>query len=85
MMTHNMPPQGAFREGDDVVLAAGPHEGTPGVFVRLCADTKWAAISERNGSVQHHPVVWLAHAAPGTGTPSAHLRPESIEGSLKES
>ena len=53
----------AFRAGDEVVLAAGTYQGTPGIFLRLRADPKWADIQERDGSVQSHPVEWLAHSA----------------------
>lgn len=52
----------AFREGDEVVLAHGTYEGTPGVFSRLREDVKWADITERNGSIRSHPVTWLAHS-----------------------
>jgi hypothetical protein len=54
----------AFRAGDQVVLVEGTYQGTPGVFVRLAeSDPKWAEITERNGKVRSHPVVWMAHAA----------------------
>lgn len=51
-----------FREGDEVVLAEGTYEGTPGIFLRLRQDVNWAEITERNGEVRSHPVIWLAHA-----------------------
>jgi len=51
----------AFREGDEVVLAEGTYQGTPGVFLRLTDDANWAEITERNGIVRSHPLVWLAH------------------------
>ncbi|HUQ92120.1 MAG TPA: hypothetical protein VM120_10610 [Bryobacteraceae bacterium] len=51
-----------FREGDQVVLAEGSHQGTLGIFLRLRDDVKWADITERNGTVRSHPVEWLAHA-----------------------
>jgi len=57
----------AFREGDEVVLARGSYQGTLGVFLRLKEDVKWADITERNGSVRSHPMVWLAHA-PAAGS-----------------
>jgi hypothetical protein len=60
-MTNTRP---VFREGDEVVLAEGSHQGTLGVFIRLREDTNWADITERNGSVRSHPMVWLAHAPP---------------------
>jgi hypothetical protein len=60
----NTAPEGrAFREGDAVVLAEGTYQGTPGVFLRLRDDVKWADITMRDGSVRSHPVAWLAHAA----------------------
>ena len=52
-----------FREGEQIVLAEGTYQGTPGVFVRFRKDAKWADIAERNGSVRRHPVEWLAHSA----------------------
>jgi hypothetical protein len=54
----------AFHEGDQVVLAEGSYQGTPGVFLRLREDVKWADITERDGSVRSHPIAWLAHSAP---------------------
>ena len=53
-----------FREGDEVVLANGTYQGTPGVFLRLREDKNWADITERNGTVRSHPVIWLAHSVP---------------------
>ena len=55
--------QFAFHEGDQVVLAEGSYQGTPGVFLRLREDVKWADITERDGSVRSHPIAWLAHSA----------------------
>jgi hypothetical protein len=52
-----------FHEGDHVVLAEGTYQGTPGIFLRLKDDTKWADITERDGSIRCHPVEWLAHSA----------------------
>jgi hypothetical protein len=52
-----------FLEGDEVVLALGTYPGTLGVFVRLKEDVNWAAVTERNGEVRSHPVIWLAHSA----------------------
>jgi hypothetical protein len=51
-----------FREGDEVVLAHGSYQGTLGVFLRLGKDVNWAEITERNGNVRSHPLVWLAHS-----------------------
>jgi hypothetical protein len=58
----------AFREGDEVVLAEGTYQGTPGVFLKFNDDRNWAEITERNGDVRSHPVAWLAHN--GAGLPS---------------
>jgi len=69
-MTSTRPAATKFREGDPVVLAHGSYQGTPGVFLRLRCDVNWADITERNGEVRTHPVVWLAHATsavPGSG------------------
>ena len=52
-----------FREGDEVVLADGTYQGTPGIFVRLRNDVNWADITERNGTIRCHPVAWLEHRA----------------------
>jgi hypothetical protein len=52
-----------FHEGDEVVLAMGTYQGTQGTFLHLREDTAWADITQRDGSVRSHPVVWLAHAA----------------------
>ncbi len=58
-----------FHEGDEVVLAEGTYQGTPGIFLRLTKDDNWAEISERNGSIRHHPMAWLAHVTePAQGT-----------------
>ena len=51
-----------FREGDEVVLAEGTYQGTPGVFLRLKNDTNWADVRERNGGIRTHPVAWLAYS-----------------------
>ena len=50
-----------FRQGDQVVLAEGTHQGTLGVFLRLREDVNWADITERNGTIRSHPVAWLEH------------------------
>ncbi len=52
-----------FHEGDEVVLATGTYQGTPGVFLHLRQDAKWADIAERGGGIRSHPVEWLAHSA----------------------
>jgi hypothetical protein len=62
------PADTVFREGDEVVLAEGPYQGTLGVFIRLGKDVKWADITERNGRLWSHPVAWLAHAASAVPT-----------------
>lgn len=51
-----------FLEGDEVVLVAGSYPGTRGVFLRLKEDMNWADITERNGIVRSHPVIWMAHS-----------------------
>ena len=67
-MTNNGPANTIFREGDEVVLAGGPYQGTLGVFLRLGKDAKWADITERNGRLWSHPVAWLAHAPAAVAT-----------------
>lgn len=57
-----------FHEGDEVVLAKGPYQGTLGVFIRLGKDLTWADITERNGRLWSHPVAWLAHAPGAVST-----------------
>ncbi len=57
------PVSSVFREGDEVRLAEGTYQGTPGVFLRLREDANWADIAERDGSIRSHPVAWLAHSA----------------------
>jgi hypothetical protein len=52
-----------FREGDEVVLVGGGYTGTPGVFLHLREDPKWADVRERDGSIRRHPVEWLSHSA----------------------
>ena len=48
-----------FRAGDRVFLAEGPYQGTPGVFLALTQDVKWAEIEEPKNKVRRHPVEWL--------------------------
>jgi hypothetical protein len=57
---------GAFREGEEVVLAGGPNQGTLGAFLALRTDIRWADITERNGVVRSHPVQWLARSTAET-------------------
>lgn len=61
-MSGTKPVGPAFREGDEIVLSYGPHQGTPGAFLRLTEDANRAEIIERNGSIRSHPVEWLAHS-----------------------
>ena len=68
-MMHDEVHNDVFAEGEAVVLVAGTYEGTPGVFLRLRDDVRWAAIAERNGSIRSHPVAWLAHARDLRGPP----------------
>lgn len=67
-----------FRKGDQVVLAKGTYQGTPGVFVRFRKDFNWADITKRNGSTRSHPVAWLAHSK-GTIRGSIGLIPTAPE------
>jgi len=60
----------AFRGGDEVVLANGTYQGTQGVFLHLKEDVNWADVTERNGAVRSHPVIWLAHSAPRVPDPA---------------
>jgi hypothetical protein len=60
-MTSNRPVSAEFRAGDEVVLAEGTYQGTPGVFLRFRKDPHWADISECDGSIRSHPVAWLDH------------------------
>ena len=55
------PAPSTFREGDEVVLAAGSNQGTTGIFMHLKTDPNWADIRERNGNIRSHPMEWLAH------------------------
>ncbi len=66
-MTSVRPVTPVFSEGDEVVLAEGTYQGTPGVFVRLRKDANWADITERNGSIRNHPVAWLDHPTDAPG------------------
>lgn len=50
-----------FKEGDEVVLARGSNQGTPGIFLRVRTDPKWADIMHDSGVVKMHPVEWLDH------------------------
>ena len=51
-----------FRLGDNVVLAEGTYQGTPGVFLRFREDADWADIQELNGRIRAHPMRWLQHS-----------------------
>ncbi|HLJ51702.1 MAG TPA: hypothetical protein VKU01_37105 [Bryobacteraceae bacterium] len=63
----------AFLAGDEVILVGGTYQGTPGVFLHLKEDTKWADIQERSGAVRSHPIEWLAHAPDGAHSSSAPI------------
>jgi hypothetical protein len=67
-MTSIRPINPGFREGDQVVLALGSHQGTCGVFLRIRESGDWADITENNGQVRHHPLAWLAHAPSASTT-----------------
>jgi ribosomal protein L24 len=69
-MTSDRPVATRFRKGDEVVLAEGTYQGTPGVFVRLKKDANWADIKERSGSVRSHPVAWLDHSTGASSSPA---------------
>ena len=62
-----------FREGDEVVLVEGTYQGTLGKFLRLRKDARWADITERNGSVRSHPVLWLAHSGGIQNPANVHI------------
>ena len=69
-MMSDRPVANEFHKGDEVVLAEGTYQGTPGVFVGLKKDANWADITERNGSVRSHPVAWLEHSTAATSGPA---------------
>jgi hypothetical protein len=56
-----------FQPGDPIVLTLGTYQGTPGVFVCLRQDTKWADVRESDGAVRSHPVAWLGAAGSPLG------------------
>jgi transcription antitermination factor NusG len=53
---------GKFHKGDPVMLVAGTYYGTTGIFIKLRPDKNWADIKENNGTVNSHPIAWMAHA-----------------------
>lgn len=57
-------PSTTYCRGDEVVLVNGSYQGTEGVFFRFKEDSQWADITERDGKIRSHPVVWLAHSKP---------------------
>ena len=61
-MTNTKPAVHEFRKGDEVKLVRGSYQGTLGVFLRFKEDANWADITERNGQIRSHPLVWLAHS-----------------------
>jgi hypothetical protein len=63
-MMHAMSSSLSFHEGDEVVLRTGTYQGTPGIFLRLKEDVKWAEITENDGSVRTHPLEWVARRTP---------------------
>jgi hypothetical protein len=69
-MMSDRPVATGFRKGDEVVLAEGTYQGTPGVFVGLTKDANWADITERDGSVRSHPVAWLDHSTGAVSGPA---------------
>lgn len=66
-MKRNRPVGTPFNKGDEVVLTEGTYPGTLGVFLRLKEDVNWADITERDGRIRSHPLVWLDHS---TGAPA---------------
>jgi hypothetical protein len=52
-MTNTMHP------GDAVYLAEGPYQGTAGVFRCVVEDPAWASITETDGRIRSHPLIWL--------------------------
>jgi hypothetical protein len=52
-----------FQRGEAVVLFKGSNIGTPGTFLDLRQDQKWADIEEQDGMVRQHPVEWLKRQA----------------------
>jgi len=72
-----------FREGDEVVLAEGTYQGTFGVFLRLKEDANWADIKERNGGINSHPVVWLAHSTGANQNESTLMDPSKSRRQLE--
>jgi len=54
----------AFHTGDHVYLAKGSYQGTPGTFLNLRSDPKWADMRESDKSVRAHPVEWMALFTP---------------------
>jgi hypothetical protein len=73
-MLSNTPVGRTFHEGDEVVLAEGTYQGTLGVFLHLTKDPNWADITERNGAIRMHPMIWLAPAP----NPRATSRNEAV-------
>jgi hypothetical protein len=53
-----------FQKGEAVVLFKGSNVGTPGIFVDLRRDRKWADVEEQDGIVRQHPVEWLTRRTP---------------------
>ncbi len=66
-----------FCVGEEVGLAQGTYQGTPGIFVGYTKDTNWAQIQEHNGIIRNHPVEWLAHGADTVHTPGPRLTKSS--------
>ena len=65
-----------FKPGDRVVLVKGTYQGTPGVFLRLTEnDPNWAFITEADGRVRNHPIVWLGLAPDARDTTNQSVPP----------
>lgn len=62
-----------IQKGDTVYLAAGPNQGTAGIFDALAEDPAWGSITETSGRVRRHPMIWLRQGTYPVGvSPLAH-------------
>jgi hypothetical protein len=63
-----------FREGDQVVLAEGPHKFVYGTFLHLKDDVEWAAIQQSDGQIRSHPVEWMQNSLDSLSAPADPTR-----------
>jgi hypothetical protein len=63
-----------FHEGDEVILAEGPHKYVRGVFLALKEDVEWASVKEASGRVNSHPVEWMRSYYDGALEEMLHRR-----------